>query len=87
MATMFGLTPSGTGVRVTLGGYLGLTIGWVEGIEINFLGAVFGLDLRRPALKLPGVGARGFRHLVRGRRLVGAGPLRSATKPSASWKP
>jgi Protein of unknown function (DUF3750) len=57
---MFGLTPSATGIRVTLGGYLGLTIGWVEGIEINFLGAVFGLDLRRPALKLPGLGRLGF---------------------------
>jgi Protein of unknown function (DUF3750) len=57
---MFGWTPSATGFRVTLGGYLGLTVGWVEGIEINFLGAVFGIDLRRPALKLPGVGRLGF---------------------------
>jgi hypothetical protein len=57
---MFGLTPSATGIRITLGGYFGLTVGWVEGIEINFLGAVFGLDLRRPALKLPGIGRLGF---------------------------
>ena len=57
---MFGLTPSRTGVRVTLGGYLGLTVGWIEGIEINFLGAVFGLDLRRPAIKMPGLGRLGF---------------------------
>ena len=57
---VFGWTPSGTGVRVSFGGYLGLTIGWVEGIEINFLGAVFGIDLRRPAVKLPGVGRVGF---------------------------
>ena len=57
---VFGWTPSGTGVRVTLGGYLGLALGWVEGIEINFLGAVFGLDLRRPAVKLPGLGRLGF---------------------------
>jgi hypothetical protein len=56
----FGLTPSGTGIRVTFGGYLGLTIGWVEGLEINVLGAVFGIDLRRPAVKLPGVGRVGF---------------------------
>jgi hypothetical protein len=56
----FGLTPSGTGVRATLGGYLGLTIGWVEGLEINILGAVFGLDIRRPAVKLPGLGRLGF---------------------------
>jgi hypothetical protein len=56
----FGLTPSGTRVRATLGGYLGLTVGWVEGLEINFLGAVFGLDIRRPAIKLPGLGRLGF---------------------------
>ena len=35
----FGLTPSRTGVFASLGGYLGLTVGWVEGLEINFLGA------------------------------------------------
>jgi len=57
---MFGWTPSRTGVRVSLAGYLGLTVGWVEGIEINFLGAVFGVDLRRPAVKLPGLGRLGF---------------------------
>jgi len=59
---MLGLTPSGTGVRVSLGGYLGMTIGWIEGIEINFLGAVIGIDLRRPAFKLPGLGRVGFGH-------------------------
>ena len=57
---MFGLTPSQTGVRFTLDGYLGLTVGWVEGIELNLLGAVFGVDLRRPAIKLPGLGRLGF---------------------------
>jgi len=56
----FGLTPSGTGAYASLGGYLGLTIGWVEGLEINFLGAVVGLDIRRPALKLPGIGRLGM---------------------------
>lgn len=57
---MFGPTASGTGFRLTLGGYLGLAVGWVEGIEINFFGAVFGVDLRRPAVKLPGLGRVGF---------------------------
>ncbi|MFC7554960.1 hypothetical protein ACFQU7_26130 [Pseudoroseomonas wenyumeiae] len=37
-----------------------MTLAWVEGIEINILGAVAGLDLRRPALKLPGLGRLGF---------------------------
>lgn len=54
-----GTTPSGTGVFATLAGYVGLTIGWVEGIEVNFFGAVLGIDVRRPALKLPGLGRLG----------------------------
>jgi hypothetical protein len=52
-------TGSGTGLQLTLGGYGGVTIGWVEGIEVNILGAVAGLDIRRPALKLPGLGRLG----------------------------
>ncbi len=52
-------TASGTGVRMTLGGYLGVTFAWVEGMEVNILGGVFGLDLRRPAIKLPGLGRFG----------------------------
>lgn len=53
------LTPSRTGVRLTLDGYGGLTVAWVEGIELNILGAVAGIDIRRPALKLPGLGRFG----------------------------
>ncbi len=54
-----GRTPSGTGLRLNLGGYLGVTIGWIEGIELNLLGFVAGLDLRRPAVKLPALGRLG----------------------------
>ena len=54
-------TASGTGVKLTLDGYLGVTLAWVEGLEINILGAVAGLDLRRPAIKLPGLGRFGVR--------------------------
>ncbi|KAA2215341.1 DUF3750 domain-containing protein [Pseudoroseomonas oryzae] len=54
-------TQSGTGFRLSLGGYAGLTLGWVEGIEVNILGAVAGLDVRRPAIKLPGLGRIGMR--------------------------
>jgi hypothetical protein len=55
----YGLTPSRTGVRLTFDGYFGVTLGWVEGLELNILGAVIGLDLRRPAIKLPGLGRIG----------------------------
>jgi len=55
----YGLTPSRTGVFVSLGGYVGVIIGWVEGIELNVFGGVLGLDIRRPALKLPGIGRLG----------------------------
>ena len=57
----FRSTTSGTGVRLTLGGYAGLTLGWVEGIEVNILGTVAGVDVRRPAIKLPGLGRLGTR--------------------------
>ena len=53
--------PSATGLRLTIGGYLGVTLAWVEGVEVNILGAVAGLDLRRPAIKLPGLGRLGMR--------------------------
>ncbi|MGG5810029.1 DUF3750 domain-containing protein [Falsiroseomonas sp. CW058] len=54
-------TASGTGIRLSLGGYAGLTLGWVEGVEVNILGGVAGFDIRRPALKLPGLGRLGLR--------------------------
>lgn len=55
-----GVTSSGTGLFVSLAGYLGIMVGWVEGFEINFFGAVLGFDIRRPALKLPGLGRFGL---------------------------
>lgn len=57
---MAGLTPSGTGFQVSLGGLLGITVGWVEGVEVNVLGLVAGIDLRYPAIKLPGLGRIGM---------------------------
>src|SRR5262245_36986103 len=54
-----GLTDSGTGVEASLWGLLGIKLGWVEGVEVNFLGLVAGLDLRHPAVKLPGFGRIG----------------------------
>ena len=57
---LFGLTGSGTGVEASLWGLLGFKLGWVEGIEVNVLSLVAGLDIRRPAIKLPGFGRIGL---------------------------
>lgn len=56
----FGPTPSGMGLRVRFGGYAGVTVGWLEGLELNILGAVAGVDLARPGIKLPGIGRIGI---------------------------
>jgi len=53
---------AGPGVRLRLGGYAGVNVGWLEGIEVVVLGSVVGVDLRRPALKLPGLGRLGMSH-------------------------
>jgi hypothetical protein len=53
-------TPSGTGVQISVFGLLGVLIGWDEGLEINVAGLSFGMDVKRPALKLPLVGRIGF---------------------------
>lgn len=56
----FGLTDSRTGVEASLWGVLGAKLGVVEGFEFNFLGLVAGLDIRNPAVKLPGFGRIGM---------------------------
>ena len=53
---IFARTPSGTGYQLSLGGMLGVLAGPDEGFELNVLGLVVGVDVRQPALKLPGVG-------------------------------
>jgi hypothetical protein len=55
-----GLSDSGTGIEANLYGLLGFKLGWVEGVEINVLGLVAGLDLRHPGIKLPGFGRIGL---------------------------
>lgn len=52
-------TPSGTGFQVSFAGVLGFSLAVEEGLELNLLGLVVGLDPKRLAVKLPGVGALG----------------------------
>ena len=49
-------SPSGTGTQLSLLGVLGVLYGPDEGLELNVLGLVTGIDVRHPALKLPGLG-------------------------------
>lgn len=56
---LVGLTPSHTGVELSVYGLLGAKLGWVEGIELDVMGLVAGLDVRHPALKIPCVGRVG----------------------------
>lgn len=53
-------TPSGSGYQVSILGALGLMAAVQEGIELNILGLSAGVDFRRPALKLPGIGRLGM---------------------------
>jgi hypothetical protein len=56
---VFAVAPSGTGYQLSLFGVAGVLVAADEGLEVNLLGLSFGLDLRHPALKLPGVGRLG----------------------------
>jgi hypothetical protein len=55
-----GRSPSGSGLQLSLFGLLGVMAGWDEGLELNLLGLTFGVDVRRPALKLPAIGRLGM---------------------------
>jgi hypothetical protein len=54
-----GPSDSGTGVEANLFGLIGVKFGWIEGIELNVLGLVAGLDLQNPGVKLPAFGRIG----------------------------
>lgn len=56
---VFAEAPSGTGYQFSLGGVVGIMLALEEGIELNLLGLSFGIDVMRPAIKLPGVGRLG----------------------------
>ncbi|SNB62297.1 Protein of unknown function [Arboricoccus pini] len=56
----FAMAPSGTGVQFSLAGLLGMTLAKEEGLEINILGMVFGINPLGPAVKVPGFGTISF---------------------------
>ena len=55
-----GLSPSGSGVQLSLLGLLGASIGLQEGIEVNVLGLNLGLDINSPGIRLPFIGRIGL---------------------------
>ncbi len=55
--------PSGTGGQLSLYGLFGVTVAREEGLEMNILALSFGIDLLRPAIKLPGIGRIGMNKL------------------------
>ena len=57
---IFALSESKSGWQFSLYGLLGLTVGLGEGVEFNVLGLDFGVDILRPAVKLPFVGRIGM---------------------------
>lgn len=58
---LIGKSESGTGFQFSILGALGFTLGLAEGVEVNLFGLTFGVDLWRPALKLPIIGRLGFK--------------------------
>jgi uncharacterized protein DUF3750 len=74
------VSPSGTGLQLSVLGLAGVLAGWQDGIELNLLGLIFGVDLVHPALKLPAIGRLGVPRLSRSPELpavqaVGPGPI------------
>jgi len=56
--------PSGTGYQLSLFGALGGLAAQDEGVEINLLGLVWGLDPKALSIKWPGLGRVGFGHPI-----------------------
>lgn len=53
---LFARSPSGTGIQASAYGLLGLTVGVEEGLELNLLGLVVGINPLDPSIKIPGIG-------------------------------
>ncbi|WP_129141729.1 DUF3750 domain-containing protein [Modicisalibacter coralii] len=58
--------PSATGWQFSAFGLLAVTVAADEGLEVTLLGLTLGVDVRRPALKWPGLGRLGMAARVAG---------------------
>lgn len=58
--TFFAQAPSGTGYQFSFYGLLGLLLSKKEGLEVNVLGLVYGLNPYNLSVKLPGFGEISF---------------------------
>lgn len=54
--TFVAVAPSGTGYQISILGVFGITIAKIEGVELNFLGLVYGFSPATRTIKLPGFG-------------------------------
>jgi hypothetical protein len=54
------MTADGMGLRLSLAGYAGITLGWREGLAVDIAGAAIRIDIRRPAIEFPGLGRFGM---------------------------
>lgn len=59
-----GVSPTGSGLQISLLGLLGVSVGAQEGLEFNVLGLNFGIDLNAPALRLPFWGRLGLKDMA-----------------------
>ncbi|SFH97425.1 DUF3750 domain-containing protein [Modicisalibacter xianhensis] len=73
-------TPSESGYQISLAGLFGILVAGDEGIEVNLLGLVFGIDYAAPALKLPGIGRLGVGASVLGRSADDERPVIALTR-------
>lgn len=59
--SFYDVSETNTGKQISLYGLLGVTVGKLDGLEVNVLGLNFGVDVASPALKLPFVGRVGVK--------------------------
>ncbi|WP_137892997.1 DUF3750 domain-containing protein [Ramlibacter sp. 2FC] len=82
LTSPLGISPTGAGIQASLLGLFGISLGLQEGVEFNLLGLNFGLDLNRPALRLPFLGRLGWDDARATGSMAEAGPPRPSPGPA-----